>query len=161
MGYAYGRNAATGRYMLSCDGCGTMGGVKKRKCPVNYDPAPALCQACLVKEGGIKKIHAGCREKSATYHAKREAFRNAHINDYVTLAAWGGSQDVVIEERAGMTFHVLEGQVLVFAGLGGRLSNYQYPEKLAYFVVPAGEYSYRGEDSFVIDQTKHELVWKN
>lgn len=89
MGYSYGRTYS-GRYALACDNCGTVGGVRKRKCPhtvltdsirsVNgqrhrlpYCPAPAVCSPCLKELGGSRKIHENCAEPAAKSQAEYDA----------------------------------------------------------------------------------------
>jgi hypothetical protein len=86
MGYSYGRNAR-GNWVLSCDGCGDLGGVRKRTCPhkvlgdshrtmdgkrhaLPYCPPPALCGACFRRHGGTARIHAQCADGAAQSQAR-------------------------------------------------------------------------------------------
>lgn len=86
-------------------------------------------------------------------HRKDEiAFKALHKNDYLGMAAFGPG-------HPSIKFDIPEGQVLVFAGRGGRKDNYQYPKDTAYFLVPAAEYEERGPfPSFVIDESRHQRV---
>lgn len=72
MGYSY---SMEGR--LCCDACPAERGVRKRKCPYGYCPAPAVCKACW--ESGERersaRYHkeAGCKESHEAYQAKEAA----------------------------------------------------------------------------------------
>jgi Domain of unknown function (DUF7007) len=55
-------------------------------------------------------------------HRKDEiAFKALHKNDYLSLAAFGPG-------HPGIEVDIPEGQVLVFAGRGGRTADYKYPK---------------------------------
>ena len=67
MGCSYGQNE-WGRWVLACDGCGSIGGVRKVKCPYNYCPATALCKTCREAQPSLaerRKIHAVCETRMA------------------------------------------------------------------------------------------------
>lgn len=81
-------------------------------------------------------------------HAKDEtAFKILHKNDYLGLAAWGDWHS-----------QVPPGQVVVFAGRGGRTADYKLPKDTAYFVVPADEYDERSPYGFVVDEKRHPRI---
>lgn len=82
-----------------------------------------------------------------SYSKRQWIFKQEHINDYQTLAAYGDWHDKV---PAGM--------VGVFACRGGRKSNGHYGDDQAYFLVPNDEYNNRGEYSFIIDPARHQQV---
>ena len=88
MGYSYGQNYRTGRWLLACDACGTIGGVRKRTCPYKvrtdslrsktritlpWCPAPALCGPCYAKHGPAKVLHADCAKGAAADQARADA----------------------------------------------------------------------------------------
>jgi hypothetical protein len=88
------------------------------------------------------------------------AFKVAHKNDYLGLAACR-SKPCASElgpGHPGITVDIPEGQVLVFAGRGGRTADYKYPKDTAYFLVPQDEYDERGPYGFVIDEEKYPRV---
>jgi hypothetical protein len=73
---------------LSCDACGHVGGVRKRRCPVGYCPAPALCGACNAKfrqDGSWARAHAECPRLHAEYVAE-EAEKAAHPEQWARSA---------------------------------------------------------------------------
>lgn len=74
-------------------------------------------------------------------------FQYRHKNDYIVMAAWG-------------SWHpkVPEGFVGVFAGVGGRRADGQYPEDTAYFLVPEEEYDERSPFGFVVDLERHKQI---
>lgn len=81
-------------------------------------------------------------------HAKDEVtFKFLHKNDYLSLAAWGDWHS-----------QVPPGNVVVFAGRGGRTADYKLPKDTAYFVVPVDEYEDRGPHGFVIDEKRHPRI---
>ena len=82
-----------------------------------------------------------------SYVKDQLAFKAAHKNDYLGMAAWGD-------------WHakVPKGHVVVFAGRGGRTADYKYPKDTAYFVVPESEYDERGRFDFVIDESRHPRI---
>lgn len=95
MGYVYGFNER-GRMVLSCDNCGEVGGVRKRRCPVNYCPAPALCSGCwrsLKADGSVARWHADCPAASARYRAEIAA-REAEPDRWVRSARGDWAPDV-------------------------------------------------------------------
>ena len=134
MGYSYGRNAR-GNWVLSCDGCGTVGDVRKRTCPhkvtgdslrgpryaMSYCPAPALCAGCFKREGGTRGLHARCAEPARKSQAEYDA-KQARIDagELFVLAAWGDWQAGVPGGMCGVKF-------------GGR-------DGEAWHLVPAGDY---------------------
>lgn len=87
MGYSYGQNER-GRWVLSCDNCGNVGGVRKRTCPYKvlgdslrtttgqrysmpYCYPAALCSACYAthKTTLHENCAAGAAESQAGYDA--------------------------------------------------------------------------------------------
>ena len=80
MGFSYGRTAS-GRSTLSCDSCGTVGGVRKRTCPhkvhyagggsLPYCYPAALCSACYAT--AKPTLHAGHAELAAARTAAESA----------------------------------------------------------------------------------------
>lgn len=76
----------------------------------------------------------------------QEVHQAANKNRYQCLAAWGTHKQVP------------DSMVGIFAGRGGRLPNGMYPKDTAYFLVPESEYDARGNQSFVIDESKHKRV---
>jgi hypothetical protein len=80
MGYSFGRNDS-GRWVLACDKCGSIGGTRKRKCrymvadeggrSLPWCPAPALCGPCFKVLGGTAGIHGDvCRNGAALAQAE-------------------------------------------------------------------------------------------
>lgn len=146
MGYSYVRNIMTGRQSLVCDNCGASGKTRKITCPAHWCPAPAYCPACLKLRGGSKTIHSECAEKSKTYYKDWQKFREDHARDFVTLAAWGSGLNA-----EGIT--VPDGQVAILAGLGGRRTDWQYPDIVRWFLVPEKLYKSRmWERGYVVDR---------
>lgn len=107
MGYSYTRSGA-----LVCDGCGSSGGVRKRRCPYTvtgtserspsgsrsaalpYCPPPAYCPACYRERGGLRGVHgARCREGAASMQAADDA-RQARLDagDLGVVSASGASR---------------------------------------------------------------------
>lgn len=103
MGYSYGRNAR-GNWVLACDGCGGLGGVRKRLCPhrvlmsaqhgprgwLRWCPAPALCAACFRREGGTAGIHEGCAQAAADCQAEQDR-EQARLDSERALAGASGN----------------------------------------------------------------------
>lgn len=100
MGYSFGQNSA-GRWVLSCDKCGTVGGVRKRACKYKvadergvalpWCPPPALCSACFTVLGGTAGIHGDtCRDGAAAAQVDydRKAARLA-AGDKLVRVAYG------------------------------------------------------------------------
>ena len=116
MGYGYGYNPQTGRQMLACDGCGQIGGVRKRKCPhlvfwpsetrgLPYCQAPALCAGCFKQEGGSKAIHAGCEAPAKAAQDQHDADHTRLVNgDAKVSARWGSWHDEVPEGKVGCLY---------------------------------------------------------
>jgi hypothetical protein len=127
MGYGYGWTSS-GRQGLSCDGCGTVGGVRKRRCPykvlgdslrsprryeLDYSPAPALCSECYKKHGGLRGVHGEeCREGAVKSQAKYDAIEaGLDAGESFVIAAYGswaegvpqGQVKVLFRGRAGET----------------------------------------------------------
>lgn len=121
MGYGYDT-----RGRLACDGCGTTGGVRKRRCPykvltdslrsprrfeVDYSPAPALCSECYKKHGGLRGVHGeACREGAAASQAEYDKVEAAlDAGESFVIAAYGswaedvpkGQVKVLFKGRAG------------------------------------------------------------
>ena len=91
MGYSYGKNFR-GRTVLSCDSCGNVGGVLKRKCPFHYCPAPALCPSCWIKRRGeLREYHEkNCKFSSKRYAEQRRRESNLiEGGEFVRCAALG------------------------------------------------------------------------
>ena len=121
MGYGYGYDSRTGRQVLACDGCGTLGGVKKRKCiylvtyrdgsSLHYCQAPALCSACFKNEGGSKGVHARCEAgamaSQATYDLER---RRLDAGDARVAARFGSWHDLVPTGFVGAIYRDSQGQ---------------------------------------------------
>ena len=118
MGYSYGRNSR-GNMALSCDGCGTCEGVRKRTCPhkvtgytltgprvaLNYCPPPAYCGACLAARGGNAKVHAGCTDGAARMQADADAKQaTLDAGGLLVMAAFGSWQDTVPAGMVGVKF---------------------------------------------------------
>lgn len=129
MGYSYGRTARGGQG-LACDGCGKVGGVRKRTCPhsvlwdslrdssgqrhpVSYCYPPALCSDCFKARGGGAKVHADCKAAAAAQTAKHDAIEAALDAGELFVVSAEGSR------RGKYGNDVPEGQVLVtFVGRG-------------------------------------------
>ena len=118
MGYSYGMGAS-GRTGLSCDGCGTVGGVRKRTCPhkvttssatghrhaLPWCPAPAYCSRCFAERGGSKGIHVACAEAVIREQAREDA-EQARYNagERKVTAAFGDWADWVPDGMVGVHF---------------------------------------------------------
>jgi len=126
MGYCYGYTAS-GRQALACDGCGTVGGVRKRACRfrvtsdtlrsavrivMSYCSPPALCAACFKAAGGSKGIHGEqCREGAAKSQAEYDATEAAlDAGESFVIAAWGDWQPGVPEGMVGVLFRGRAGE---------------------------------------------------
>lgn len=90
MGYCFGQNER-GNWVLACDGCGRVGGVRKRTCPhkvlgdslrtpngtryeMRYCSPPAYCGACYKARGGLRGVHGdSCRDGAAQSQAEYDA----------------------------------------------------------------------------------------
>lgn len=119
MGYSYGYTE-TGRQALACDQCGTVGGVRKRKCPymvltdssrgprvkIHYCYPPALCGGCYKAAGGLRGVHGQqCADGAAQSQAEDDANQaKLDAGDLIVLAAWGDWQDKVPEGKTGVLF---------------------------------------------------------
>lgn len=125
MGYEYGRSAS-GRMTLSCDGCGTVGGVRKRTCPfkvfssglrsggvrqgVSYCYPPALCAVCFKGEGGSKGIHVNCDAGARVSQARDdEERRRLEAGESHVTSAFGSWHETVPSGFAGVVFAGLDG----------------------------------------------------
>jgi hypothetical protein len=119
MGYSYGRNGR-GNMVLSCDGCGDLGGVRKRTCPyevltdssrgprarLRYCYPPALCGGCYSACGGLRGVHgARCRDGAASSQEEYDA-RQAKLDagELMVMAAWGDWQKGVPDGLVGVVF---------------------------------------------------------
>ena len=142
MGYSYGRSM-NGRWILACDKCGAVGGVRKRKCrytvtdergmnPLPWCPAPALCGPCFKALGGTAGIHGDtCRDAAA--HAQSEAdAKRARLaaGDKAVNVAYGSWHQSVPDGMVLVGFKGLDGvqehrlmATDVYRG-GGYLSDY-------------------------------------
>jgi hypothetical protein len=110
MGYSY--DSTTGK--LSCDACGHNAGdttfvnhaavrvksVRKRDCPFNWCPAPALCDVCWSgpRRAELRQHHvdAGCKQHSERFHA--ELTHRAEMiaaGRYVRCSALGVANEMV------------------------------------------------------------------
>ena len=129
MGYSYGQTAS-GRWALSCDGCGKVGGVRKRTCPhkvvyaegysLPYCPPPALCNACYTKHKAT--LHKDCAAGAATCNARETARAAALTSGALEVrTAWGDWHETVPKGFVGVRF----------VGTGGTTT---------FRLVPAGEY---------------------
>jgi hypothetical protein len=125
MGYGYDHHGH-----LACDGCGTTGGVRKRRCPfkvrddnlrsaerpvLDYCTAPALCQNCVAKEGGAGKrgVHKRCAEPARARQAEYDA-----IQARLDAGEWK-----VVEAEGGWHHQVPNGMVRVTFGRAGGSAN--------------------------------------
>jgi len=125
MGYSYGRSAS-GRMALSCDHCGQVGGVRKRKCPfkvmdsglrtkgvryaLSYCPAPAYCAKCFSANGGSKGIHEFCQEPARKAQEKYDAERaKLEAGELHVTSAYGDWCASVSKGWVGVVFADLEG----------------------------------------------------
>lgn len=155
MGYSYGFNPSTGRQMLSCDACGTIGGVRKRTCTaicitenggrLPYCPAPAYCSPCFKARGGSKVIHgAQCHEGAAAYTAECAAKAERIAGgDLPVNAAWGSWAEWVPEGKTGVLF-------------GARTRDAQQ----VYALVDADEYK-PGRKGYLSDYPNHVVLEGN
>lgn len=74
------------------------------------------------------------------------AFLQAHLNDYLVLAAFG---------QTSYLPKIPEGMVGVLAGRGGRGPRGAYPLDTRYFLVPQKEYETRPPYGFVVNPERH------
>lgn len=100
MGTSRALDPRTGRWVLDCDNCGAIGGVRRVKCPHGWCPASQLCAKCrpLGRLG-----HDGCAEAHAEFLATEAAI--AAEPERHAKAAWGhwhtGTDDVLVVTHAG------------------------------------------------------------
>ena len=107
MGYSYGRNAAN-RMALVCDGCGKVGGVRKRACKytvltdnlrsttrqrIRYCYPPALCATCYAQRGGLNGVHGeecrnGAAESQADYDATQARLNAGELHVISASGDW-------------------------------------------------------------------------
>jgi hypothetical protein len=103
--------------MLACDGCGTIGGVRKRKCSYKvtyysgggwslpYCMAPALCSACFKRHGGSKGLHSGCEAPAQAAQAERDADHARMLaGDSKVTTRWGSWHEDVPEGKVGCAY---------------------------------------------------------
>lgn len=120
MGYSYGINPATGRECLSCDGCGKVGGVSKRRCTqivttengvqLPYCYPPALCADCFREEGG-RKMHDVCKPFAEASNARYADMRaKLEAGDSQRAAAWGDWKENVDEGMVGFVACNVDGK---------------------------------------------------
>jgi hypothetical protein len=125
MGYCYQGG------QLVCDGCGAPG-AKKRLCTawvtaasgqrMRWCSPPALCAACLAKEGGTRGVHARCKAEAAADQVREDA-RRARLE---------AGELFISSALSGAAHYVPDGQVgALFAGLRGAR---------AWLLVPAEAY---------------------
>lgn len=138
MGFSYCQNK------LVCDICGNFGGVIKKKCPVGLCATIAAHPECYKKRGGTKHYHSDCRQKSGEYYSRKQKFIDENKNNFVVLAAWGPKNTC-----HAINYTPSEVETVVFAGLGGRTIDWQYPEVTGYFKV--GKYDNTNEFGMVLD----------
>jgi hypothetical protein len=117
MGYGFGYSNS-GRMALSCDSCGKVGGVRKRKCPYKvshdgyqlpYCPAPALCSDCYKSHGGLRGVHGdACKQGAAASQAEEDA-KQAKLaaGDMQPVSAWGDWQEGVPAGMVGVLYRGL------------------------------------------------------
>lgn len=120
MGYCYGWTES-GRQSLACDGCGNIGGVRKRRCPykvrtdslrsthrfeIDYCPAPAMCSACYKKHGGLRGVHGeSCREGAAQSQAEEDKVEaGLDAGESFVIAAYGDWAEDVPEGQVKVLF---------------------------------------------------------
>ena len=121
---------------LSCDHCGTVGGVRKRTClykvsssglrsggrriVMPYCPAPAYCGACFTERGGTKKIHENCKVPAERSQAEYDAERaKLETGEFHVTSAFGSWHDSVPEEYVGVYFQNLNGDEVFTLLLAG------------------------------------------
>lgn len=142
MGISKGLNYKTGRWSLDCDKCGELG-ARRVKCPILYCYPVQLCAACAkATKFRSKKAHTKCYEQKAQDDLARVKFLAENGNKWVVTSAWGDWCDWVPSGLVG---------VCAYRGgnAAGRIG------EPGYFLVPADEYSQRGENGFIIDTSRH------
>lgn len=118
MGYSYGRSES-GRLVLACDGCGKLGGVRKRTCPHKvyyaeggsspYCPAPALCTPCYHVHKGA--MHRECAEGAAKATAREvERKRRLEAGEAELRTCWGSWHETVPAGFVGARYLALGGK---------------------------------------------------
>jgi len=124
--------------MLSCDGCGTIGGVRKRKCVfmvtyidgsrLHYCQAPALCSECFAREGGARGVHARCEEGAAASQRNYDLERQRlEVGDARIASRFGSWHDLVPVGLVGAIYRDRQGQetyVLVAADSDDRTADW-------------------------------------
>ena len=118
MGYSYGRTAS-GAMALSCDNCGHVGGVRRRRCPhtvladsrrgsrheLRFCPSPALCADCFTKLSGTGGVHAECAEGTRRAQEDYDAIERAlDEGESFAISAYGDYHLAVPASMVGMTF---------------------------------------------------------
>lgn len=108
MGYCYGHNPRTGRDVLACDNCSTVGGVRRRTCPrkvltdslrstdgsrheTPYCSAPALCDGCWRAKGRTAGVHANCAAGAAASQARDDEIEALLDAGHLLVVAAAGS----------------------------------------------------------------------
>ena len=122
MGYCYGTSPTTGRQLLACDGCGSIGSTRKRTCPykvlqstfrtrsdvrrpVPYCPAPAYCPACYAERKGAGALHPFCKDAAKQAEAEQDAIQAAlDGGEYLVCSASGDWRDDVPTGYVAVTF---------------------------------------------------------
>jgi hypothetical protein len=140
MGYGTDRH---GR--LTCDSCGVARGVRKIRCPfkircdnlhsperqlLDFCTAPALCPACVAREGGAgsKGVHKRCKGPARIEQAKDDAVQaRLDAGEWKVVAAAGDWHYLVPAGMVGVTF----------GRAGGRANG------LRSFIMPADQYDPR------------------
>ena len=142
MGISKGYNYKTGRWVLDCDKCGDLG-ANRVKCPINYCYPVQLCAKCAKETNWRKKeTHAKCYESHDKSERERLEFLAINGDKWVVVAAWGSWCEWVPDTMVG---------VCAYRGgnAGGRTGD------AAYFLVPESEYDQRGDQGFIIDESRH------
>ncbi len=150
MGYSYGQNER-GSWVLSCDNCGNVGGVRKRTCPytvlgdtlrtakryeMSYCYPPALCAVCYAALGGLRGVHGqdcetGAAKSQAGYDAIEAGLDAGELYvvsasmsgpGMVTVTFWG-RRDPATRERREVKRVMPEGDY--HPGAKPRLSDYE------------------------------------
>lgn len=141
MGYSYGQNER-GRWVLSCDNCGNIGGVRKRTCPhkvlqsahrvpngqrysLPYCYPAALCSSCYATHKAV--LHKDCEAAAAERQAEEDAIQ-AKLDSGAVLrsAAFGDWDETVPEGMVGVLFTA-----------AGREEKWLMPDE-AYRAIPLG-----------------------
>ena len=142
MGISKGLNYQTGRYVLDCDKCGELG-ARRMSCPIRYCSPVQLCAPCAKAIGWRKKAtHAKCYESQTQLENDRVNFLAENGDKWIATTAWGSWCEWVPDKMVG-----------VCAYRGGNAAG--RTGEPAYFLIPENEYQTRGENGFIIDESRH------